>query len=84
MIAPSASSAASAGLADSGSRPKRRSERGLRDGSEPFQPAAQDFGQRRLARPGFCRLVRRRRDLGLEPRIRPQRAELVQPLGGNP
>ena len=62
-------------------KPERRGERRWRDRPETLEPAAQDFDQGFIRRPRLPRLFGGRRDLRLEPRLRPQGSELSEPLG---
>ena len=69
----------------SGVEPERRRQRGRGDRAEALEPAAQDLDQRLVARPRRSRVAPRApRSAGSSARVRPQRAELRQALGGDP
>ena len=65
-------------------KPERRGERRRRDRPETLEPAAQDLDQSAIRRPCFASLFGGRRDLRLEPRLRPEGLKLTKPLGRNP
>src|SRR5580698_6156593 len=67
-----------------GLKSERAGKRRWRDRSEALESATQDLDQCLFARPFYSRLIGWRRDLRLEPRLRPYRAELTKPLGRNP
>ena len=65
-------------------KPERRGERRRRDRSKTLEPATQDLDQGAVRRPCFASLFGGRRNLRLEPRLRPNAMELSEPLGRNP